>query len=197
VSASLREAEVRWREFLGGLPERGGHGVKLVVSDDHAGWKAAREARFAGVPWPRGQFHLPQHAGHSVPRISMRSEVAADVRAVFDAPDRPEADRPLGIAVRKHEQSAPKLAAGLAANLPDGRTGFAFPPAHRRRLRTSNRLERLNQEIQRRTRVATRFPNEASLLGLVSAVLMENSEEWEPDKIYLRMENGGSITREE
>jgi transposase-like protein len=197
VSVSLSEAEVHWREFLSGLQDRGLHGVKLVVSDDHAGLKAAREARFAGVPWQRCQFHLQQNAGHYVPRISMRSEVAADLRAVFDAPDRPEADRQLGIAVRKYEKTAPKLATWLAANVPDSLTVFAFPPAHRRRLRTSNLLERLNKEIKRRTRVATLFPNEASLLRLVSAVLMEISEEWETDKIYLRMENSGSITREE
>ena len=73
---------------------------------------------------------------------------------------------------------------------------FAFPLAHRRRLRTSNLLERLNKEIKRRTRVATLFPNEAALLRLVSAVLMEISEDWETDKVYLRMGNSGSITRE-
>jgi transposase-like protein len=197
VSVSLSEAEVHWREFLGGLQDRGLHGVKLVVSDDHAGLKAARQARFSGVPWQRCQFHLQQNAGHYVPRLSMRSAVAADLRAIFDAPDRPEADRQLEIAVRKYEKTAPKLAAWLAANVPDSLTVFAFPPAHRRRLRTSNLLERLNKEIKRRTRVATLFPNEAALLRLVSAVLMEISEEWETEKIYLRMENGGPITREE
>jgi len=197
VSVSLSEAEVHWREFLAGLQDRGLHGVKLVVSDDHAGLKAARESRFAGVPWQRCQFHLQQNAGHYVPRISMRSEVAADLRAVFDAPDRIEADRQLEIAVRKYEKTAPKLAAWLAANVPESLTVFAFPPAHRRRLRTSNLLERLNKEIKRRTRVATLFPNEAALLRLVSAVLMEISEEWETDKIYLRMENSGLLTREE
>jgi putative transposase len=197
VSVSLSEAEVHWRDFLGSLQDRGLHGVKLVVSDDHAGLKAARESRFAGVPWQRCQFHLQQNAGHYVPRISMRTEVAADLRAIFDAPDRPEADRQLQIAVRKYEKTAPKLAAWLAGNVPESLTVFAFPPAHRRRLRTSNLLERLNKEIKRRTRVATLFPNEAALLRLVSAVLMEISEEWETDKIYLRMENSGSITQEE
>jgi len=196
VSVSLSEAEVHWRAFLGGLQDRGLHGVKLVVSDDHAGLQAAREARFTGVPWQRCQFHLQQNAGHHVPRVSMRGEVAADLRAVFDAPDRTEADRQLEIAVRKYEKTAPKLAIWLAANVPDSLTVFAFPLAHRRRLRTSNLLERLNKEIKRRTRVATLFPNEAALLRLVSAVLMEISEDWETDKVYLRMGNSGSITRE-
>ena len=197
VSVSLSEAEVHWRDFLAGLQDRGVHGIRLIVSDDHAGLKAAREARFPGVPWQRCQFHLQQNAGHYVPRLSMRGDVAADLRAIFDAPDRSEADRQLGLAVRKYEKSAPKLAAWLSANVPEGLTVFAFPAAHRRRLRTSNLLERLNKEIKRRTRVATLFPNEAALLRLVSAVLMEISEEWETEKVYLRMENSGSISREE
>src|SRR4051794_3728940 len=192
VSISLSEAEVHWRDFFAHLQQRGLSGVLLLVSDDHAGLKAAREARFPGVPWQRCQFHLQQNAGHYVPRISMRSEVVADLRAIFDARDRSEADRQLEIAVRKYEKTAPKLAAWLAGNVPDGLTVFAFPPAHRRRLRTSNLLERLNKEIKRRTRVATLFPNEAALLRLVSAALMEISEEWETEQIYLKMENRNS-----
>lgn len=197
VSVSLSEAEVHWREFLGSLQDRGLHGVKMIVSDDHIGLKAAREARFAGVPWQRCQFHLQQNAGHYVPRISMRSEVAADMRAIFDSPDREEADRRLKLAVQKYEKTAPKLAAWMAANVPEGLSVFSLPTAHRRRLRTSNLLERLNKEIKRRTRVATLFPNEAALLRLASAVLMEISEEWETEKIYLRMENSGLVTKEE
>jgi len=197
VSVSLSEAEVHWREFMGSLQDRGLHGVQMVVSDDHVGLKAAREARFAGVPWQRCQFHLHQNALHYVPRITMRKEVAADLRAIFDAPDRGEADRRLELAVRKYEKTAPKLAGWMSANVPEGLTVFLLPPEHRRRLRTSNLLERLNKEIKRRTRVATLFPNEAALLRLVSAVLMEISEEWETEKIYLRMENSGPLTREE
>jgi len=83
VSVSLSEAEVHWREFLGSLQERGLHGVKLIVCDDHTGLKAARQARFAGVPWQRCQFHLQQNAGHYVPRIEMRGDVAADLRAIL------------------------------------------------------------------------------------------------------------------
>jgi transposase-like protein len=101
------------------------------------------------------------------------------------------------MAIRKYQKTAPKLAAWLPTNAPDGLSVFALPATHRRRLRTSNLLERLNKEIKRRTRVATLFPNEAALVRLVSAVLMEISEEWETEKIYLRMENSGLITQEE
>jgi transposase-like protein len=197
VSVSLSEAEVHWRDFFARLQDRGLHGVQLIVSDDHAGLKAAREARFAGVAWQRCQFHLQQNAGHYAPRQSMRAELAADLRAIFDAPDRAEADRRLEMTVRKYEKKAPKLSTWLAASIPEGLTVFVLPPAHRRRLRTSNLMERLNKEIKRRTRVATLFPNEAALLRLVSAVLMEVSEEWETDKIYLRMGISNSSKQEE
>lgn len=196
VSVSLSEAEVHWRDFIASLQDRGMHGVLLIVSDNHAGLKAAREARFPGVPWQRCQFHLQQNAGHYVPRIDMRVQVASDLRVIFNSPDRTEANRHLQIAVKKYEKSAPKLAAWMSENVPEGLTIFAFPEAHRRRLRTSNMLERINKEIKRRTRVATLFPNEAALLRLVSAVLMEISEEWETEKIYLRMENSGLIKQE-
>jgi putative transposase len=197
VSVSLSEAEVHWREFLASLQDRGLHGVKLIISDSHAGLNAAREARLPGVPWQRCQFHLQQNAGHYVPRIDMRPRVASDLRAIFNSPDRTEAERHLQIAVKKYEKTAPKLASWMSQNVPEGLTVFSFPEAHRRRLRTSNMLERINREIKRRTRVATLFTNEASLLRLVSAILMEISEEWETEKIYLRMENDGLLMQEE
>jgi len=188
VSVSLSEAEVHWRQFLESLQNRGLHGVRLITSDDHAGLKAARQARFAGVPWQRCQFHLQQNAMQYVPKVSMRPEVAADLRAIFDAPDVDSAQRLLQKAVQKYQPSAPKLAEWIETNLPEALTVFRLPPSHRKRLRTTNMLERLNQEIKRRTRVATLFPNEDSLLRLVSAVLTEVSEEWETGKVYLNME---------
>lgn len=89
----------------------------------------------------------------------------------------------------KYAQRAPKLSAWMEANVAESFTVFAFPATHRRRLRTSNLMERISKEIKRRTRVATLFPNEASLLRLVSAVLMEISEERETEKTYLGMNN--------
>lgn len=189
VSVSLSEAEVHWRDFFAHLQGRGLSGVRLLISDDHAGMKAAREARFPGVPWQRCQFHLQQNAGHYVPRVEMRREVAAGLRAIFESGDRLEAERRLGQTVDKYRRSAPKLSAWMEANVAESFTVFAFPETHRRRLRTSNLMERISKELKRRTRVATLFPNEASLLRLVSAVLMEISEEWETEKIYLRMDN--------
>ena len=188
VSVSLSEAEVHWREFLASLIQRGLHGVELITSDAHEGLGAARRACFNGVPWQRCQFHLQQNAMQYVPKLALRDEVADDLRAVFNAPDRREAERQLGLAITKHRDEAPRLADWIEENVPQGLSVFALPTAHRRKLRTTNMLERQNKEIKRRTRVATLFPNEASLLRLVSAVLMEQSEEWETGKTYLKME---------
>ena len=188
VSVSLSEHEVHWRNFLGDLVARGLTGVQLIISDAHAGLKAARQAFFGAVPWQRCQFHLQQNAQAYVPRQHLRDKVAADIRSVFNAPNRAEAERLLTQLVEKYADSAPKLAAWAEKNLPEGLTVFSLPPSHWRRLRTSNSVERLNREIRRRSRVATLFPNEASCLRLVTAVIMEISEEWQTGRIYLRLD---------
>src|SRR5687767_1077215 len=185
VSVSLSEQEVHWRAFLKSLVVRGLSGVRLVVSDDHSGLKAARQAVFGSIPWQRCQFHLQQNASAYVPRQEMKKEVAQAIRSIFNAQDLPEAQELLGRAVSKYQKSAPKLAAWLDQDLMEGLTVFSFPAEHRRLIRTTNGLERVNQEIRRRTRVARLFPNEASCLRLVSAVLMEISEEWQTGKHYL------------
>ena len=159
----------------------------MIVSDDHSGLKQARKACFPGIAWQRCQFHLMQNALHYVPQVTMRSEVTQDLRSVFHAPDRHEADRLLKQLVKKYEASAPDLSRWMETEVCEGLTVFELPPPQRRRLRTTNMLERLNQEIKRRTRVATLFPNEASLLRLVSAILSETSEDWETGKVYLTM----------
>jgi len=188
VSVSLSEAEVHWREFFKSLLQRGLHGLELIVSDAHAGLKEARQACFAGVPWERCQFHLMHNALAHVPRQELKGEVMDDLRGVFDAANEDAAREQLQRVVRKHQKSAPKLAAWLEENVPESLTVFRLPAAHRQRLRTTNMLERLNRELKRRTRVATLFPNEASLLRLVTAILVEVSEEWETGKRYVTFE---------
>ena len=189
ISVSLSEAEAHWRTFLEGLVKRGLEGVQLIISDDHAGMETARKAVFSGVPWQRCQFHLQQNAQSYVPKMSLRTEVAEDIRKIFDAQDRATAESDLRESVEKYAKIAPKLADWMEVNLPEGFSVFAFPRSHQKRLRTSNILERLSQEIKRRTRVVRVFPNEEACLRLVSAVLMEFSEDWEFGRIYLNMEN--------
>lgn len=188
VSVSDSEAEVHWREFFKGLLARGLHGCRYIVSDDHAGLKKARTACFAGVPWQRCQFHLMQNAMAYLPNEAMQDEVTADLRDIFDAPDRAEADRRLATAVSKYAKTAPKLADWMENNVPESLTVFCLPTRHRVRMRTSNMLERLNRELKRRTRVVSIFPNDAALLRLASAVLMEVDEGWMAGRKYLTME---------
>ena len=188
VSVSLSEAEVHWREFFKSLLARGLHGVELITSDAHAGLQEARRACFHGVAWQRCQFHLLHNAWAHVPRQEMKREVAEDLKSMFDAADERAAREQLARVVRKYESSAPALAEWIEANVPQGLAVFALPTSHRRRLRTTNVLERLNRELKRRTRVATLFPNEASLLRLVTGVLIEISDEWETTKRYVTFE---------
>jgi putative transposase len=189
VSAALSEAEIHWRSFLTTLQKRGLHGIQLLISDAHAGLKQARTTVFPSIPWQRCQFHLQQNAQAFVTRLDQRATVAADIRGVLDSRDRPSADRQLKELVQRYATTMPKLANWLEENLPEGLTVFNFPHSHHRRLRTSNGLERVNQELRRRTRVIRLFPNEASLLRLVSALLVETSEDWETENHYLNMEN--------
>jgi putative transposase len=188
VSVSLSEQEVHWRTFLQSLVARGLSGVQLIISDDHAGLKAARRAVFGGIPWQRCQFHLQQNASAYVPRREMLKEVAADIRTVFNAPDRPTAEAFLARIVQKYAKTASKLADWLEKNLPEGLTVMDFPASHRRKIRTVNGLERVNEEVKRRTRVVNIFPNEAACLRLVSAILMERDEEWQTGRAYLSFE---------
>ena len=184
VSVSLSEHETHWKAFLQGLKDRGLRGVKLVTSDDHSGLGAARRSVLGSIPWQRCQFHLQQNAGSYVPKQSMRIEVAADIRAMFNAPDRRTAERYLQTAIQKYAISAPRLSAWMEDNLSEGFTVFDFPIEHHRSIRTTNSLERINKEIRKRTRVVGVFPNEASCLRLISAKLMEVSEEWQIGKHY-------------
>lgn len=186
VSCALSEAEVHWREILQNVRERGIGIPDLVTSDAHEGLRAALKSTLRGTPWQRCQFHLQQNAQSYVPKDSMKKEVAADIRKIFDSPDLPHAELALETLVKKYEKSAPELSRWMENNIPEGLTILSLPENIRKRLRTSNMCENLNSQINRRTRVVGLFPNEASLLRLVTAVLMEISEGWETGKTYLK-----------
>lgn len=185
VSVSMSEAELHWRKFFESLFVRGMTGVKFVVSDDHTGLKNALSSTLPGTAWQRCQTHLQRNAQAYVTKQDLKKDVASDIRAVFNAPSREDADKLLEKAVAKYEGTQSRLAAWMESNIPEGLAVFALPEAMRKRLRTSNMAENLNLQIKRRTRVAGLFPNEGSLLRLASAICMEISEEWESGKIYL------------
>ena len=175
------------REFMSSLVTRGLTGVRMIVSDDYAGLKAARRSVFPAIPWQRCQFHLQQNVQAYVPQQAMKAQVASELRAIFQSSDEVSATALLNQFVARYEKEAPKLSEWAETNVPEGLAVMNFPQSHRRLFRTTNMLQRQNKEIKRRTRVATLFPNIESYLRLISAVLMEVSEGWETGRKYLTM----------
>lgn len=141
-------------------------------------------AEVPACPGRTVQGHFQQNAGAYLPKQSMRLDVATDIRSMFNASDREIAEELLQAAIQKYAVSGPRLSVWLEDNLAEWYAVFDFPLDHLRSIRTTNSLERINKEIHRRTRVVGVFPNEASCLRLVSALLMEISEEWEIGKRY-------------
>jgi putative transposase len=179
VSVHVSEAEVHWRAFLESLVARGLQGVEFITSDDHAGLKAARKAVLPGARWQRCQFHLAQNAIHHAPNLAVRSVIGEELRAVWNAATLEMAEAELKTLVVRYRKDAPKLAGWLETAVPEALAVFKLPKAHRRRMRTSNPIERsIQQEIKRRTQKIRVFPNEASLERLVSAILIEIDEQW-------------------
>jgi len=188
ISCSLSEAEVHWRRFLEDLMRRGLKGVELLISDDHSGLKAALRAILPSVPWQRCLFHLAQNAQAYVPSVHMRGEIAQAVRDIFQALDRQEAERRVKETVKKYEEKAPKFCDWLEENALEGMAYYSRPRDHWKKIRTVNVVERLNEEVKRRTRVARLFPNEASCERLITAVVAEIHDEWVSGRKYMTME---------
>jgi putative transposase len=179
VSIHVSEAEVHWRAFLESLVGRGLQGVEFISSDDHAGLKAARKAVLPGARWQRCQFHLAQNAIHHAPNIAVRKSIGEELRQVWNATTLETAEVELKALVGRYRKDAPKLAGWLETAVPEGLAVFKLPKDHRRRMRTSNPIERsIQQELKRRTQKIRVFPNEASLERLVSAILVEIDETW-------------------
>ena len=155
VAVSLSEAEVHWRQFLQGLLKRGLHGVKLLISDAHSGLQSAIQATMTGTAWQRCQFHLQQNAQQYITKQSEKEKVANDIRNILTAADQHEAARLLKIFAAKYRDIMPKLASWAEENIPQGLVIFTLGLCsfNRKRLRTSNVLERLNRTIKKRTNV--------------------------------------------
>jgi putative transposase len=197
VEVADTESEATYQELFRSLKRRGLEGVELVVSDDHEGLKAAVSRHFQGASHQRCQVHYMRNllgmVGHA-----KRKELGADLRAIFAAPAREQALHIASSAAEKwREEGHEKVAAHIEEHVEECLTCLAFPESHRRRIRTTNGLERLNQEIKRRTRVVRIFPNRESCLRLVTAVAMEQSEEWITGRRYLDMEELSEQSRTE
>jgi putative transposase len=187
VQVADTESEATYQDLFRSLKSRGLKGVELVVSDDHEGLKAAVFRYFHGASWQRCQVHYARNLLGMV-GAKGRKELAADLRAVFAATSSEQA---LGIASkvarRWREQGHEKVAEHIEEHVEECLSCLSFPESHRRRIRTTNGQERLNQEIKRRTRVVRIFPNREACLRLVSALAVEQSEEWITGRRYLDM----------
>ena len=187
VEVADTESEATYQELFRRLKARGLQGVTLVTSDDHAGLRAAIARHFQGAAWQRCQVHFARNLQGRV-GAKHRAQVAEDLRAIFAAPDAAQARATAQRCGERWWPSHPALATHLEEALEPCLACYAVPTAHRLRVRTTNGLERFNQELKRRTRVVRIFPNRAALLRLVTALAMEQSEEWVSGRRYLTME---------
>jgi transposase-like protein len=182
------ETEAFWREFLRSLVKRGLGGVQLAISDAHPGLKAAL-AQVLGCPWQRCTVHFLRDAlGHA--RKDQYGLLAALIRPIFRAENSEEAARRrLGDAVSQLERPLPKVAVMLEDAEEDILAFYAFPSEHWPKLRSTNPLERFNREIGRRTDVVGIFPDDASLIRLVSMLAIEAKDEWLVGRGYISLQS--------
>ena len=183
------EDEVFWTEFLRDLRDRGLAGVQLVISDSHAGLKKAIGKVLSGATWQRCRVHFLRNALARVPK-GQAEMVAAAVRTIFAEPDAEHVRAAVETVAGTLQEKFP-LVAALLRDAREDLTAFAdFPPAHWRKIWSTNPLERLNREVKRRTDVVGIFPDDAALLRLASCVLIEAHDEWQvTDRRYLSDES--------
>jgi len=184
IEVADTENSTTWSDLFKRLKKRGLKGVLLVTSDDHEGIKAAVGRHLQGASWQRCQFHFLRNVLPLATRAQRRI-VHSDLRAIFDSPDVETAWRRINEVLSNWHDINPAVAEKIEEGIEETTAVLSFPGPHRKRIRTTNALERLNQEIRRRTRVVRIFPNEASALRLIATLAIEQSEEWETGRQYL------------
>ncbi len=195
VAVADTESEATYQQVFRDLKARGLSGVRLVTSDSHKGLKAAIDRHFQGASWQRCQVHFTRDLVGMV-GAGRRGELAADLREIFAATTREQAMATAGTVAARWEPTHPAVARLLEDGIENCLACLAFPLAHRPRIRTTNGLERLNEEIKRRTRVVRIFPNAEACLRLVTALCVEQSEEWVSGRCYLGMKEQCIIVRQ-
>lgn len=186
VELANRESRSSWKDFLLRLKERGLSGVEFVVSDDHAGLKRAVGEVLAEAAWQRCYVHFLRNALDYLPRKA-DDDCLQELRWLYDRRDHQEAQRDLAAWIGKWSGRYPKLVDWVEQNIGETLTFYRLPRQHHKHLKSTNMLERLNEEIKRRTRVVRIFPNAASCLRLIRALCVETHEAWLEDSRYLNM----------
>ena len=181
------ESENSWGEFFGSLKERGLKDVRVVTSDDHKGLVNAVRKHFQGASWQRCQTHFSRNMLDHAPK-ALQPEIKEDLRRLYESVDLESARKVRDQIIAKYEARAPKATNLLDEAFDDITAVLALPLRYRKRLRTTNGVERLNEEIRRRERVIRIFPNEPSVIRLMGALLMEQDEKWQTGRKYFDME---------
>ncbi|MCJ7821234.1 MAG: IS256 family transposase [Bacteroidales bacterium] len=187
VECGITENETTWATVFNKLYERGLRGVLLVTSDDHKGLVKAINRYFQGCQWHRCQVHYLRNLLDLAPK-KLRKALADKLKDIFNAPDREQAQLRVNQLIDLYENKYPQVAEFLENTSHEVLACFNFPEEHRKRIRTTNGLERFHEEIRRRTRVVRIFPNQSSCLRLVSALAAEQHDTWISGKRYLTME---------
>jgi putative transposase len=186
VELANRESRSSWRDFLTGLKERGLHGVEFVVSDDHDGLKkAVRECLPEGA-WQRCYVHFLRNAIDHLPR-KRDDDCLKELGWLYERRNVKEARADLKAWIERWQGRYAKLVAWVEENIEETLTYFSLPQAHHKNMKSTNMLERFNEEIKRRTRVVRIFPNDASCLRLTRALAAEQHETWQEDNRYINM----------
>jgi putative transposase len=187
VEWANRESATSWKELLLQLKERGLHGVQLCVSDDHPGLKRAIGEVLPEALWQRCYVHFLRNALDHLPRKA-DDDCLTELRWLYDRHDVNEARADLEKWLSKWGGKYPRLCAWVEANIEETWTFYRLPRQHHKHLKSTNMLERLNQELKRRTLVVRIFPNEESCIRLIRALAAEVHEDWLEDHRYLNME---------
>jgi transposase-like protein len=187
VELANRETQHSWREFLIGLRQRGLHGVELVVSDDHAGLRAAIREILPEAPWQRCYVHFLRNTLNHLPR-KRDDDCLRELRWLYDRRNLDEARSDLALWLTKWQERYAKLCDWVENNIEETLTFYRLPQQHHKHLKSTNMLERLNEELKRRTHVVRIFPNAASCLRLVRALAAETHENWIEATRYLNMD---------
>ena len=187
VEMANRESSTSWKEFLLGLKRRGLRGVIFTVSDDHPGLKRAIAEVLPEAYWQRCYVHFLRNALDYLPR-KVADDCLIELRWLYDRRNAEEARRDLAAWLLRWQEKYPRLCAWVEENIEETLTFYRLPRGHHKHLKSTNMLERLNQEIKRRTHVIRIFPNEESALRLIRALAVEIHEDWIEAHRYLNME---------